>query len=60
MRLTPPKKNLFWVTIILGVLGAAAFVVGLVIDLSIVQICGFAAVAVAYVLLALSVALKGF
>ncbi|MEX1376638.1 MAG: hypothetical protein AB1Z23_04080 [Eubacteriales bacterium] len=60
MRLTPPKKNVFWVTVIVGVLGLAAFVVGLIMELSILTICGFAAVAVAYLLLALSVALKGF
>jgi len=60
MRLTPPKKNVFWTTVIVAIVAVVAFVVGLIMELSIVTICGFAVLAVAYILLVLSIALKGF
>lgn len=60
MRLSAPKKKVFSITLIVAILAVAAFVVGLVMELSIVTICGFCALAIAYILLALGVALKGF
>lgn len=61
MRLTPPKKKVFWTTVIVAVLAVAVYVVGLFVELpALVAICSFAALAIAYILLALSIALKGF
>jgi uncharacterized membrane protein HdeD (DUF308 family) len=54
MKLTPPKKWVFWVSVVLAVLG--------VLFLFVPSLSSFAfwAVLVAYVLLALGNAVKGF
>jgi len=62
MRLTPPKKNVFWITVIVAVVAVAAYVVPLLVSAvpGFVSIIGAALLAVAYILLVLSIALKGF
>ena len=62
MRLTPPKKKVFWTTVILAVLAVVAYILPLVVSAvpGFVAIIGVAVLLVAYILLALSVALKGF
>lgn len=61
MRLTPPKKNVFWLTVILSVVAVLAYVVTFFVELpAFVAICAVAVLAVSYILLALSIALKGF
>lgn len=61
MRLTPPKKNVFWLTVILAAIAAVAYVVTFFIELpAYVAICAVVLLAVSYILLVLSIALKGF
>lgn len=61
MRLTPPKKNVFWLTVILAAIAAIAYVVTFFIELpAYVAICAVVLLAVSYILLVLSIALKGF
>lgn len=61
MRLTPPKKNVFWLTVILAAVAAVAYVVTFFVELpAFVAICAVALLAVSYILLVLSIALKGF
>ncbi len=62
MRLTPPKKNVFWLTVVLAVLAVIAYVLPLVVPAvpGFVAIIGAAVLAAAYILLVLSIALKGF
>jgi len=62
MKLTPPKKNVFWITVIIAVVAVAAYVVPLIVSAvpGFVSIIGAALLAVAYILLVLSIALKGF
>ena len=54
MRLTPPTKNVFYASVVVAVLGLVFYFVPSVADYA------FWAVLVAYVLLALGNALKGF
>jgi len=56
MRLTPPTKNVFWISVVVAVIGLIASfgVVGFLTPFA------FWLVLIAYVLLALGVALKGF
>ena len=62
MRLTPPKKNVFRLTVILAAVAVVAYVLPLVVSAvpAFVGIIGAAVLLVAYVLLVLSIALKGF
>jgi hypothetical protein len=56
MRLTPPTKNVFWISV-------AVAVIGLIASFGVVAFLtpfAFWLVLIAYVLLALGVALKGF
>lgn len=57
MRLTPPKKIVFWISLILAVLGLVAFFVP---ALQLFAGIEFWLVLVAYVLLALGNTVKGF
>ena len=56
MKLTPPTKNVFWISVVVAVVGLIAKfgVVGFLADYA------FWLVVVAYVLLFLGVAMKGF
>ena len=54
MRLTPPTKNVFYLSVILAVVGLVFFFVPAVAGYA------FWVALIAYVLLALGVALKGF
>jgi hypothetical protein len=56
MKLTPPTKNVFWISIAVAIVGLIASfgVIGFLTPFA------FWLVLVAYVLLALGVALKGF
>ncbi|MBN2879015.1 MAG: hypothetical protein JXN65_05225 [Clostridia bacterium] len=62
MKLTPPKKNVFWITVIIAVVAVAAYVVPQIVSAvpGFVSMIGAALLAVAYILLVLSIALKGF
>lgn len=57
MRLTPPKKIVFWISVVLAVLGLVAFFVP---ALQFFAGIHFWLVLVAYVLLVLGLILKGF
>ncbi|MDH7490682.1 MAG: hypothetical protein QHH80_14410 [Anaerolineae bacterium] len=59
MRLTPPKKNIWWLSVALGVVGIVLEIVSLVTAMNILSIIGFWVVVVGLVLLALSTAIKG-
>jgi len=56
MRLTPPTKNVFWISVVVAAVGLIASfgVVGFLAPFA------FWLVLIAYILLALGVALKGF
>ncbi len=54
MRLNPPTKNVFWISVILAVLGLVFFFVPAV------SAYAFWVLVIAYVLLALGNTLKGF
>ena len=54
MRLTAPTKNVFWISVAIAVIGLVFFFIPATKDYSV-----FVAL-VAYILLALGVALKGF
>jgi hypothetical protein len=56
MRLTPPKKIVFWISLILAVVGLIAYFV----TIPFLSGITFWLVLVAYVLLALGNAVKGF
>lgn len=56
MRLTPPKKWVFWVSVILGLLG----LIGKLVAIQFVSAYAFWFVLVGLALLALGNALKGF
>ncbi|MGD8813054.1 MAG: hypothetical protein PVI78_01105 [Anaerolineales bacterium] len=61
MRLTPPKKNTFWISLIIAVLGLVAYIAGLLgIEHAWLPHLIFWLPAVGYILLALGNALKGF
>ena len=60
MRLTQPKKNVFWSTIIIAAISLITFVVSLFIsEVTIVEILSFALMFIAFLYLALACALKG-
>ncbi|GAB4411017.1 MAG: hypothetical protein Kow00123_24730 [Anaerolineales bacterium] len=59
MRLTPPKKNIWWLSVALGAVGIVLEVVSLVTAMNILSIIGFWVVVIGLVLLVLSTALKG-
>ena len=54
MRLTPPTKNVFWISVVVAVLGLVFYFVPAVAGYA------FWVVVVAYVLLALGNTMKGF
>lgn len=56
MKLTPPTKNVFWISVVLAVLG----LVGRYLSVPIVSDYYFYFVLVGYIVLALGNALKGF
>jgi hypothetical protein len=56
MRLTPPKKNVFWISVILAALGF----VGTLVSIPFVSAYAFWLMLVGYGLLALGVTMKGF
>lgn len=56
MRLTPPKKNVFWISVVLAALGF----LGSLVSIPFVSAYAFWLVLIGYVLLALGVAMKGF
>ncbi len=56
MRLTPPTKNVFWISVVFAVVGLVATFV----SIPVLSGIAFWLVVVGYVLLFLSVALKGF
>ena len=55
MRLNAPKKNIWWISVILGVLG----VLGAVVTIPFISAYAFWLVTVGFILLALSTVLKG-
>lgn len=59
MRLTPPKKIVWWLSVILGLVGIILEVVSMVTAMGVLSIVGFWVVVIALVLLILSTALKG-
>lgn len=60
MKLTPPKKINWWLSVILGAVGIALEIASLVAKLPVLSIVGFWVVVIALVVLVLSTALKGF
>lgn len=56
MRLTPPKKSTFWISVILAVLG----LIGKFVAIPFVTANAFWFVIVGFVILALGLLLKGF
>jgi len=56
MRLTPPKKSTFWISVILAALG----LIGFFVTIPFVSEFAFWFVFVGYVVLALGLLLKGF
>ncbi len=60
MRLTPPKKTNWWLSVILGAVGIVLEIASLVAKLNVLSIVGFWVVVIALVVLVLSTALKGF
>lgn len=56
MKLTPPKKITFWITVILAVVGVIAFFV----SIPVLSGIAFWLVLAAYVVLVLGLLLKGF
>lgn len=56
MRLTPPKKIVFWISVLLAAVG----ILGLIFDLPVITDYKFWFVVAGYVLLALGNAVKGF
>lgn len=58
MRLTPPKKSTWWLSIALGAVGIVLEIVSLVTAMNILSIIGFWVVVIGLVLLVLSTALK--
>lgn len=59
MRLTPPKKSVWWLSVALGAVGIVLEILSLVMATNVLSIVGFWVVVVGLVLLALSTALKG-
>lgn len=59
MRLTPPKKSIWWLSVVLGAVGIVLEIVSLVTALNVLSIIGFWVVVIGLVLLVLSTALKG-
>lgn len=57
MNLSPPTKPIFWITLILAIIALILFVVGSLV-LPVLTTVGFAVLAVAFVLLFLSVCLN--
>lgn len=59
MRLTPPKKSIWWLSVVLGAVGIVLEIVSLVTAMNVLSIIGFWVVVIGLVLLVLSTALKG-
>ena len=59
MRLTPPKKSVWWLSVALGAVGIVLEILSLVMATYVLSIVGLWFVVVGLVLLALSTALKG-
>ena len=56
MKLTPPTKNVFWISVVLAALG----LVGQYVSVPFVSAYNFYFVLVGYILLFLGVTMKGF
>ncbi len=65
MRLNPPKKNTFWISVAVAAVGVAVYLVHLIttylvgIDIPLLQPAALLLVVVAFVLLCLGLTLKG-
>ncbi len=59
MRLTPPKKSIWWLSVALGAVGIVLEILSLAMAMNVLSIVGFWVVVIGLVLLVLSTALKG-
>jgi hypothetical protein len=61
MNLNPPKKNTFWLTVVIAAVGVIIYVVHLIArNIPYLQPIAFLVVLIAFILLCLSLILKGF
>jgi hypothetical protein len=61
MNLNPPKKNTFWLTVVIAAVGVIIYVVHLIArNIPYLQPIAFLVVVVAFILLCLSLIVKGF
>jgi hypothetical protein len=58
MRLSPPKKGMYNITLILGIVGIVLYIVSFFV-LPFLAIVGFASLAIAFILLIISLSVKG-
>lgn len=58
MRLTPPKKNVWWLSVVLGATGVVMEILSLVLAMNVLSVIGFWVVVIGLLLLVLSTALK--
>ena len=59
MRLSAPKKLVWWITVILGVIGVIAYIVSYLVTAPILPLISFIVVLAGLVLLILATYLKG-
>jgi len=58
MRLSPPKKGMYTIALIVGIVGIVLYIIGM-IAVPFLAIIGFAALAIAFILLIVSLSVKG-
>lgn len=62
MRLNPPKKSTFWISLIFALLGILVYILGAagLFSFSWMPLLGFLLVVVAYIIIFLGLLVKGF